>query len=258
MLDNVLLNELFGLVVPDQVPGLPWWPLLAVIGALIVINIVNNRLAPQSHTLLWAFGSAVLLIAIGLLDGSSWTDLGLSWRYWIPGLLWAGISIGVITVFYLVAASFGRTRRAFEDERNVVLSGGTVAFRALVEVPFGTVLLEEIAFRSVLFAMLARRFGLVWAIVISSVLFGLWHVLPSLGSHEQNPALKSVVGTGLRGNVLAVGGSVLGTTLAGVVFAGLRVISGSVLAPMGLHWATNGLGYTFSWAILRWRRGRPE
>ncbi|MBU6279130.1 MAG: CPBP family intramembrane metalloprotease [Actinomycetales bacterium] len=258
MFDNPIIRELFGVVAPEQVPGLPWWPLLLVIVALIVINIVNNRLAPQSHTLLWAFGSSVLLIAIGLLDGNTWTDLGLSWRYWIPGLIWAGLSIGVITLFYLIGASFGRTRKAFEDERNAVLSGGTVAFRALVEVPFGTVLLEEIAFRSVLFAMLARRYGLVWAIVISSILFGLWHVLPSIGTHEQNPALNSMVGGGLRGNILTVAGSVLGTALAGVVFAGLRVVSGSVLGPMGLHWATNGLGYTFSWAIIRWRRGRPK
>jgi membrane protease YdiL (CAAX protease family) len=133
-----------------------------------------------------------------------------------------------------------------------------VAFRALVEVPFGTVLLEEIAFRSVLFAMLARRFGVIWAIVISSILFGLWHVLPSIGTHEQNPAVSSVVGRGLRGNILTVAGSVLGTAVAGVIFAGLRLFSGSVIAPMGLHWATNGLGYTFSWAIIRWRHRRPK
>ncbi|MFM8412409.1 MAG: lysostaphin resistance A-like protein, partial [Alphaproteobacteria bacterium] len=103
------------------------------------------------------------------------------------------------------------------------------------------VLLEEIAFRAVLFSMLARRYGVVWAIVISSILFGLWHVLPSIGTHEQNPALGSVVGKGWRGNVLAVALSVLTTAVAGILFAGLRLLSGSVLAPMGLHWATNGL-----------------
>ena len=248
------LPGMFEIIAPEQVPGLPWWPLVVVVVALIVINIVNNRLAPQSHTLLWAFGGSVVLLAIGLLDGNTWTDLGLSLRYWIPGLVWAAISIGAITLFYLVGSAFGKTRRAFQDERNAALSGGTVAFRALIEVPFGTVLLEEIAFRSVLFAMLARRYGVIWAIVISSLLFGLWHVLPSIGTHEQNPALSSVVGKGLRGNIITVAGSVLGTAVAGVIFAGLRLISGSVLGPMGLHWATNGLGYTFSWVILRWRR----
>jgi membrane protease YdiL (CAAX protease family) len=108
----------------------------------------------------------------------------------------------------------------------------------------------------VLFAMLARRFGVVPAIIISAILFGLWHILASIGSHEQSAALGSVVGTGKRAAILAVVLSVVTTTIAGVVFALLRIVSGSVIAPMGLHWATNGLGYFFSWSIIRARSRR--
>ncbi len=245
-----------GLIYPEQVDGLPWWPLAVVIAALIVINIVNNRVAPQTHYLMWAFVGSVVLLAIGLLDGNSFTDMGLGFSYLIPGLIWAGASVGLITVAYLVGSIFKKTREAFADERVGALSGSRLAFQALVEVPFGTVLLEEIAFRAVLFSMLARRFGVVSAIIISAVIFGLWHILPSIGTHEANPALGSVVGTGRRGNILAVIASVLTTAIAGVVFAGLRIVSGSVLAPMGFHWATNGLGYFFSWFLLRFRRRR--
>jgi membrane protease YdiL (CAAX protease family) len=162
----------------------------------------------------------------------------------------------VITLVYLVGASMRRTRAAFHDDRISDLSGPRVMFQALVEVPFGTVLLEEIAFRSVLFSMLARRYGVVWALVWSALIFGLWHVLPSIGTHEQNPALGKVAGQGLRGNIVAVSISVLTTAVAGVLFVGLRLLSGSVLAPMGLHWATNGLGYFFSWFLIRARRRR--
>lgn len=246
--------RLFNIVAPEQVQGLAWWPLAVVLVALLVINIVNNRVAPQSHYLLWAFGGSVILLAIGLLDGNSWTDMGLSFRYLLPGLIWALASIALVTAVYVIGAFFRRTREAFQDDRIGQLSAGKLAFQALVEVPFGTVLLEEIAFRAVLFAMLARRFGVIWAIVISSVIFGIWHVLPSIGTHEQNPALGRVVGRGMRGNLLAVGLSVLSTTAAGVVFAGMRLLSGSVIAPMGLHWATNGLGYAFSWIIIRTRQ----
>ena len=245
-----------GLIYPEQVDGLPWWPLAVVIAALIVINIVNNRVAPQTHYLMWAFVGSVVLLAIGLLDGNSFTDMGLGFSYIIPGLIWAGASVGLITVAYLVGSIFKKTREAFADERVGALSGSRLAFQALVEVPFGTVLLEEIAFRAVLFSMLARRFGVIPAIIISAVIFGLWHILPSIGTHEANPALGSVVGTGRRGNILAVIASVLTTAIAGVVFAGLRIVSGSVLAPMGFHWATNGLGYFFSWFLLRFRRRR--
>jgi len=249
---------MFDLVVPPQQAGLAWWPVAVVIVALIVINIVNNRLAPQTHYLLWTFGGSVGLLAFGLLDGNTWTDMGFGWQYLVPGLIWAGICIGGVTAVYLVGSAFRRTRQAFHDERMGELTGGRLMFQALIEVPFGTVLFEEIAFRSVLLSMLIRREGMVFGVIVSSLLFGLWHILPSIGTHEQNPALGSVVGGGLRGNILAVALSVLTTSIAGVLFSELRLVSGSVLAPMGLHWATNGLGYAFSWILIRARDRRRE
>lgn len=239
---------------PAQVPDLPWWPLILLIAALIAFNVINNRVAPQSHYLLWAIGGSFGVLAIGLLDGNSWTDMGLGWGYLVPGFLWGVGCVVVVTTGYLVAAAFRKGRNAMHDDRVAEMSGPRLMFQALVEVPFGTVLFEEIAFRAVLFSMLARRFGIVWAIVISAILFGLWHILPSIGTHEQSAALGSVVGEGRRGNILAVLVSVLTTAIAGVIFAGLRLVSGSVLAPMGLHWATNGMGYFFSWTIIRWQR----
>lgn len=249
---------MFEVVAPAQETGLAWWPVAVVVVALIVLNIVNNRVAPQTHYLLWSFAGSVILLAFGLLDGNSWTDMGLGWSYLLPGAIWAAVCIGGVTAVYLIGSAFKRTRTAFHDERMSDLSGGRMVFQALVEVPFGTVLLEEIAFRAVLLSMLVRRLGLGWGIVIGAVLFGLWHILPSVGTHEQNPALGSMVGEGRRGNILAIALSVLTTTVAGVLFSGLRLLSGSVLAPMGLHWATNGLGYAFSWLLIRTRDRRRE
>lgn len=190
---------MFTIIAPEQVTGLAWWPPVAVVVLLVLINIVNNRVAPQTHYLLWSFGGSVLLLAVGLLDGNSWTDMGLGWRYLLPGLIWAAASIGLITAVYVIGSFFRRTRAAFHDERMADMSAGRLMFQALIEVPFGTVLFEEIAFRGVLFAMLARRYGLVWALVGSALLFGLWHILPSIGTHEQNPALGSSWGRVTRG-----------------------------------------------------------
>lgn len=241
-------------VVPEQVAGLHWWPLALVLVLLVVMNVVNNRVAPQSHYLLWSFGGSLVMLAVGLLDGLSWTDLGLGLVYLLPGFIWAAVAIGLVTLGYLIAASIPKTRNAFHDDRISDLSPGRLVFQSLIEVPFGTVLFEEIAFRSVLFAMLAQRYGWVWAVVWSSLIFGLWHILPSIGTHESSAALGSVVGQGRWGNIFAIAISVLTTSLAGVLFAGLRIVSGSVLAPMGFHWATNGLGYAFSWFIIRFRK----
>ena len=58
---------MFTIMAPEQVSGLAWWPLAAVIALLILINVVNNRVAPQTHYLLWSFGGSVLLLAAGPL-----------------------------------------------------------------------------------------------------------------------------------------------------------------------------------------------
>ena len=87
--------------------------------------------------------------------------------------------------------------------------------------------------------------------VVSSALFGAWHVLPSLRLHEVNPAVADRVGTGPVARVLAVAGAVTFTALAGVVLCELRRRSGSLLAPIGLHWAVNGLGVLVSAGVAR-------
>jgi len=116
-------------------------------------------------------------------------------------------------------------------------------------VPFGTVLLEEVAFRSVLPAALEPRTSRVVAVVLASVGFGLWHVLPAIGLESVNPVAEDTVGQ-LPGWVTVVG-SVVSTALVGLWFCFLRYRSRSLLAPMALHWATNALGYLFAWWAWR-------
>ncbi|HSK54045.1 MAG TPA: CPBP family glutamic-type intramembrane protease [Jiangellales bacterium] len=69
--------------------------------------------------------------------------------------------------------------------------------------------------------------------------FGLWHVLPALDMARRNVALRRHRG---RTALLTVVVTVVVTTLAGVLPAELRRRTGSVLAPVGLYWAVNGLG----------------
>ena len=113
--------NLFNWLAPAQEAGLPWWPLVLVIGVLLLINVVNNRVAPNSHYLLWSFASSVILLALGLLDGNTFTDMGLSWTHYLSGLIWAGICIGAVTLVYVVGIIFKPTRNAFRDERHAEL-----------------------------------------------------------------------------------------------------------------------------------------
>ncbi len=235
----------WGRQLPETVPGLPIWPVVAVVVLMLMVNVAANKAVP-GYYLFWTLGGSFVVLALGLLDGCTWGDLGLAPRTWISGAIWGGVLVGLVFAVYAVGYSWRRTRAAFHDTNIAGLSLPRLFWQSLVELPFGTVLFEEIAFRGVLWAMLARRYGVVWATVWSALLFGMWHILPSLDLHLRNERLASVGGGGWWARTVAIAGSVLTTAVGGVVFAGLRIGSGSLLAPMGLHWATNGWGYLFA------------
>jgi CAAX protease family protein len=188
--------------------------------------------------------AAALLVALARRDGCSWTALGLGRESLGPGLRWAGALVAGVLLGYLVAVALPPTRQAFADTRATSLSGAALLWHLLVRIPLGTALLEEVAFRGVVYAMVERWRGVRAAVVGSSLLFGLWHVLPSLGLRRANAAVADVLGSGPAGAVVA---AVAATTLAGVVFCELRRRSGGLLAPFALHWALNALGLLVAW-----------
>ena len=53
---------------------------------------------------------------------------------------------------------------------------------------------------------------------------------------------RSYTGRGVVGMLAGVTSAVIATAVAGVVFSWLRRRSGSLLAPIALHWSLNGLG----------------
>ena len=223
---------------------------LATIAAVVVLvftNLSNNRWFNS-----WGLLTGVLTIAVlgGLVRwaGGGWRDLGLARDTLARGAVWALAIIGVIGVVYLGAALLPLTRDLFSDQRNNALTAGGLAAKVLFYVPFGTVLLEEFAFRGTLYGLIGRRHGVIWATAVSSFLFGLWHILPSLHLSTEKPALTPLFGSSPVGAIVADAAAVLFTGLSGVVFCELRRRSSSLLAPMGLHWATNALGYIAGYA----------
>jgi uncharacterized protein len=225
------------------------WALVIVIAVLVVVNVTDIRVAHAALVL--APAAAAGLLALARWAGLSWAELGLGRATWQRGLRWAGAAIGAVAVVFAVGAALPLTRSAFRDSR-YDFGWGHALLTAFVLIPVGTVLFEEVAFRGVLWGLLQRRHGPWVATGVSSALFGLWHVLPSLGLATDDQAIGSAVGTGSSGQAVSVLGTVLFTGLAGVVFCELRRRSGSLLAPAGLHWATNALGVLAATAIWMW------
>ncbi|HEY9241324.1 MAG TPA: CPBP family intramembrane glutamic endopeptidase [Streptosporangiaceae bacterium] len=222
---------------------------MIVIAVLAVVNVVDVRVA-HAALVLGPAGAAGLL-ALARWAGLSWAELGVGRGTWPRGGRWALAAIGIVAVVFAVGAALPLTRSAFRNTR-YDFGWGHAALTAFVLIPLGTVLFEEVAFRGVLWGLLRRRHGTVLATVVSSALFGLWHVLPSLGMAADDQAIGTAVGRGSSGQAVSVLGTVLFTALAGVVFCELRRRSGSLLAPAGLHWATNALGVLAATAIFAW------
>ncbi len=214
----------------------------ATLALLVAANLVIG-FGPAGIGLIAGPAVAVVLVGLARRMGLTWHDLGLSRHTWRTGAVYGGIALLVVGAVYAIGALLPLTSAMFLDVRYDIAIGSAL-FVALVIIPIKTVLLEEIAFRGVLFGLFRHPLGAAWAAGVSSALFGLWHILPALGLGNQNTALDAAAGPGSQ--VLVVGGVVAFTALAGVVFAELRRRSGSILASAGLHWATNGLGVLLS------------
>lgn len=222
---------------------------ITVVLGLLGLNLANHLLGWDS---LWLGPvGALALIAFARASGLTWRQLGLARSTHASGLRWGGIVIAAVAAVYLVGVLLPATRSAFLDVR-YHLPPASILFTAFVLIPLGTVLLEEVAFRSVLWGMLARH-ARMWQVLLgSSLLFGLWHVIPASASATGNAAIASVFSS-LGGHATAalIVGTVLFTAVGGLVAGELRRRSGSVLASIGMHWATNGLGVLFG--SLAWR-----
>jgi uncharacterized protein len=226
---------------------------VAVVAILTVSTVMSNRVLPSALYVPWNVAVAAILLVVALgVDCCSPADLGLGrdavWR----GVLHGGLVFAAILGVYVIGLALPPTRELFDDSRVRDTGFWGMVYQTGIRIPFGTVLLEEVAFRSVLLGMLLIRVTLGRAVLWSCVAFGLWHVLPGMGAERRNPVMDNLFGTG-AGEVIAVVAAVVATGAAGLVFCWLRLRSRSVAAPMLLHTATNSLGFFVAWWYLRLR-----
>ena len=139
----------------------------------------------------------------------------------------------MIAAVIFAGAAVPGVRSFFVDDRAADLGAGALAYQTLVRIPLGTALGEELLFRGVGLGVGLRRWSRAGAIVGSSALFGLWHILPALDSHAANSVATEVPVP------LLIVATVGITGLAGVAFSGLRLWTGHVAAPIVVHAALN-------------------
>lgn len=218
-----------------------------VVALLALLNLLNNLWLPRAYVVTGVVGSATLL-AIGAAAGLGWADVGLGPGWLVRGLLWGGLPALVLLAGLRVAAARPATADRLRDAR-VGATPREVRYQALVRVPFGTVLLEEVGFRGVLLGLLAAQTSTAWAVAWSALLFGLWHVLPTAAAARADTVVTRALGGPRPGRVVV--GGVVATAVVGVGLAVLRLAAASLLAPALLHLASNSGGYLAADAARR-------
>ncbi len=237
-----------GPALPGAAPRRPPGGLALELGAAAVVlgyGVLIARVVPG-----FLYVPVNLAVAgLGLIalrrSGVTWRDLGLA-----RDLMRSGLRLGALTVIPIAAVvtvglAIPWTREFFRDATIVGASTAEAAYTLLLRIPFGTALAEELIFRGGLLGLYLQRHRPWVAVLMSSAVFGFWHVLPTLSSLDTNPGAAAAADS-LVLQAGAVAFIVLTTGVAGAFFCFLRLRSGSVLAPWLTHTAFNSVGYLAS------------
>jgi CAAX protease family protein len=192
------------------------------------------------------------LALIAWTSGATLADLGLGRADGPAGVRYGACAFGVVLLVLVGAAVLPATNGFLHDSRGQI-SGGRLLFELGVSVVLLTAIPEEFAFRGVLLGSALRLWGPWRASVITSLLFGLWHIEPTLHTMSDNRAVAGAAAS-VGGQVLVVLGAVAVTFAAGLVFCWLRLRSRSLIAPVMAHAAINGLALTVAWLAIHWGR----
>ena len=231
--------------VPPDHPQDPGLALIAILALVLYANvIVNEVLAPPWYV---PFNIALLVIVLLLARGAgaTWTALGMRTDRLARGTVVGLVLGGAVVIVIVGAALLPAARDGFRDVRIIEGSTWLTMYHALFRVPLGTALYEEVLFRGVVFGLLARRWSALSAAVWSSLLFGLWHILPALDAIETNP-----IGDAIGNPWVSIPAAVLSTFAVGMAFVWMRLAASSIVAPIIVHIAANSTALIAAAAVV--------
>ncbi|MCD6554516.1 MAG: CPBP family intramembrane metalloprotease [Anaerolineae bacterium] len=152
------------------------------------------------------------------LDRESFASLGFRRHRWVLDAVF-GLLLGFVLMAGIFFAEWGAglltIERTVWDADSVATAVSNLALSLLFFIIAGTH--EEIVFRGYLIPNLREGIGVVAAVIVSSLVFGVFHAL--------NPNVSLV--------------ALLNIALAGVVFAYAYLLSGNLWLPIAFHFSWN-------------------
>lgn len=217
---------------------------LSLIMLILLYGTVLARLVPKRFHLVLNISIAGVAILLGMGFGLTPYDMGLDIYNIGSGIFVAVIASAVIIVSTIIVATFPPLRRFFIGDNLAKASGKLITFEAAIRIPFSTALIEEVLFRGVLLGLLLSHYHIITALIYSSLVFGLWHIFPTIATLEQNDESAALISSRKRSAVLGFGifGAVTITSIAGLIFGWLRILANSIIAPWLVHWSINASG----------------
>lgn len=231
--------------VPSSVGARVFW---ATVAALAAFNLARGAGLFGSSADWVALALSFVVVVVALRVGLGRGDLGLGRDRVRSGLVWGGVASGLVLLVVVVAAIVPATSGFLHDDR-AAIPWWRLVLDVVVGIGLLTVVPEELLFRGVLLGSAIRRWGTVPGVVASSLVFGLWHVLPTLSTAGGNEKFAEADAS-MAGRLGLVVGAVVTTALAGAVFSWLRLRSASIVAPMLAHLSTNGVALVVAWVVL--------
>jgi uncharacterized protein len=219
------------------------------VGVLVLFTIARGYGLLGPTVLAVSLLTAVLAL-IAWRARATLADLGLNRADIGAGLLYGLGALGVVLLVLVVAAVIPATNGFLHDSR-AQIDGGRLLYDLGVPIVLLTAIPEEFAFRGILLGSGLRLWGPWRASVITSALFGLWHIAPTLHTMSDNHVFRGEAAS-VAGQVLLVLGSIAVTFIAGLVFCWLRLRSRSLIAPVLAHVATNGLALIVAWFAVHY------
>lgn len=189
----------------------------------------------------WAFVVSgalltVIVLAIARRARLDPAEIGLARNGMLAGALVGGASAALVAlagvaILRLVAPAVVGGAVDYEPLRRV--APGALTLHILFFLPLGAVLPEELAFRGVLFGML-RRASARAAVLGSAAVFALWHLAVAVVTVGD-----TTVGPPSIWFVPAIAGALLVVFGGGIVFALLRLRTGTLASTVAAHWIFN-------------------
>ncbi len=222
-------------------------PSFVVLILVVITTVLNIAVRSVSGLTQIVFFIAALFLMAYLCwaSGMNLRSIGVTSGKLKYVLLWC-VS-GTIAIFGIVYLAYIINADWFLDSRYDRDMVSTLIY-IFIGIPLLTVFFEELLFRGILWGYIRDHWNAKRATIVSSALFGLWHVLASRGMDK-----SFLIDAGIPKTAalpLLIGATVVATFCAGVLLCELRRRTESLWVPIIFHWAINASAVAM--AYLAW------